>query len=70
MICDRLDDYCHLGKRNTINVSDVVVLMKRQRVINKNASFEDLVRDNLNKQQIDALIAIPEYRTRISDAYN
>lgn len=70
MICDRLDDYCHLGKRNTINVSDVVVLMKRQRVINKNASFEDLVRDNLNKQQIDTLIAIPEYRTKISDAYN
>ena len=67
MICDRLDDYCHLGKRNTVNVSDVVLLMKRQRLIKEGVTFEDLIRDYLNKQQIDSLIAVPEWSAKISE---
>ena len=37
-------------------MDDVKLLMHRQRLTSKQKSFEDLVRENLNKQQIDALI--------------
>ena len=69
-VADRLDDYCHLGKRDTIDISDVELLMKRQRIINKKQSFEDLARENLNKQQIESLIRVPEWKAHINDMGN
>ena len=70
MISDRLDDYCHLGKRNTVNVPDVILLMKRQRILKNGISFEELIREHLNKQQIDTLITVPEWQAKISDLTN
>ena len=69
-MADRLDDYCHLGKRDTIDISDVELLMKRQRIINKKQSFEDLARENLNKQQVESLIRVPEWKAHINDMGN
>lgn len=66
-ISDRLIDYCSLGERKTVNVSDVKLLMQRQRLITKYKTFEDLVRENLNKQQIDMLINVPEYEMQIEE---
>ena len=56
-----------MGKRDTIDISDVELLMKRQRIINKKQSFEDLARENLNKQQVDSLISVPEWKAHIND---
>lgn len=66
-IADRLDDYCHLGKRDVIQISDVALLMKRQRLINERQSFEDLAREHLNKQQIDSIIDVPEWKAKINE---
>ena len=41
--------------------------MQRQRLITKYKTFEDLVRENLNKQQIDMLINVPEYEMQIEE---
>lgn len=66
-IADRLDDYCHLGKRDVIQISDVALLMKRQRLTNERQSFEDLAREHLNKQQIDSIIDVPEWKAKINE---
>ena len=66
-IADRLDDYCHLGKRDVIQISDVALLMKRQRHVNERQSFEDLAREHLNKQQIDSIIDVPEWKAKINE---
>lgn len=66
-IADRLDDYCHLGKRDVIQISDVALLMKRQRLVNERQSFEDLAREHLNKQQIDSIIDVPEWKAKINE---
>ncbi|CBK25218.2 uncharacterized protein [Blastocystis hominis] len=66
-ISDRLVDYCSLGERRTVNVDDVKLLMHRQRLTSKQKSFEDLVRENLNKQQIDALISVPEHEMEVQE---
>ena len=44
--------------------------MKRQRIINKKQSFEDLARENLNKQLIESLIRVPEWKAHINDMGN
>lgn len=60
-------DYCSLGERRTVNVDDVKLLMRRQRLTSNQKSFEDLVRENLNKQQIDALISVPEHEMEVQE---
>lgn len=62
-----MDDYCHLGKRDVIQISDVALLMKRQRLVNERQSFEDLAREHLNKQQIDSIIDVPEWKAKINE---
>ena len=66
-IADRLDDSCHVGKRDVIQISDVALLMKRQRLVNERQSFEDLAREHLNKQQIDSIIDVPEWKAKINE---
>lgn len=54
-----------------MDISDVVLLMKRwanrkrimdsQRLIDERRSFEDLVRENLNQEQVDSIIEVPEW---------
>ena len=44
--------------------------MQRQRLITKYKTFEDLVRENLNKQQIDMLINVPEYEMQVEEVDN
>lgn len=35
--------------------------MNRQRLIDERRSFEDLVRENLNQEQVESLIEVPEW---------
>ena len=53
-----------------MNVDDVKLLMHRQRLTSKQKSFEDLVRENLNKQQINALISVPEHEMEVPEVGN
>ena len=41
--------------------------MKRQRLTNERQSFEDLAREHLNKQQIDSIIDVPEWKAKINE---
>ena len=53
-----------------MNVDDVKLLMHRQRLTSKQKSFEDLVRENLNKQQINTLISVPEHEMEVPEVGN
>lgn len=45
-------------------------MITRQRLTNDRKSFSDLVRENLNKEQIDSLIKVPEWNINGSEIRN
>lgn len=42
-------------------------MMGRQRLINEHTTFEDLVRANLNGEQVDSLIEHPQWTAGVKD---
>ena len=44
--------------------------MVRQRLTSDRKSFLDLVRENLNKEQIESLIEIPEWNANNAEIHN